>query len=282
MNEQNKLIPFEGKEIRKIWHDNQWFFSVIDIIEVLTESATPRKYWNTLKTREPQLSSVCGQLKLPASDGKKYKTDCANTEGVLRIVMSVPSSKAEPLKLWLAQVGTERIEETENPELAFERAREIYRAKGYPEDWIGYREKSMLIRRQLTDEWQKRGIKENTEYAILTAEIAKATFGLTPTEHANLKGLEKQNLRDHMTNLELIFSALGEESARIVTDRNNAQGFTKNRESAIEGGNIAGDARERFELKLNEKVVTSKNFLNLDKEKRNELPENKADETTNL
>ena len=282
MNEQNKLIPFEGKEIRKIWHDNQWFFSVIDIIEVLTESATPRKYWNTLKTREPQLSSVCGQLKLPASDGKKYKTDCANTEGVLRIVMSVPSPKAEPLKLWLAQVGTERIEETENPELAFERAREIYRAKGYPEDWIGYREKSMLIRRQLTDEWQKRGIKENTEYAILTAEIAKATFGLTPTEHANLKGLEKQNLRDHMTNLELIFSALGEESARIVTDRNNAQGFTKNRESAIEGGNIAGDARERFELKLNEKVVTSKNFLNLDKEKRNELPENKADETTNL
>ena len=274
MDKQNKLMPFEGKEIRKIWHDEQWYFSVIDIIEVLTESATPRKYWNTLKTREPQLSSVCGQLKLPASDGKKYKTDCANTEGVLRIVMSVPSPKAEPLKLWLAQVGTERIEETENPELAFERAREIYRAKGYPEDWIGYREKSMLIRRQLTDEWQKRGIKENTEYAILTAEIAKATFGLTPTEHANLKGLEKQNLRDHMTNLELIFSALGEESARIVTDRNNAQGFTENRESAIEGGSIAGDARERFELKLNEKVVTSKNFLNLDKEKRNELPEN--------
>ena len=280
MDKQNKLMPFEGKEIRKIWHDEQWYFSVIDIIEVLTESATPRKYWNTLKTREPQLSSVCGQLKLPASDGKKYKTDCANTEGVLRIVMSVPSPKAEPLKLWLAQVGTERIEETENPELAFERAREIYRAKGYPEDWIGYREKSMLIRRQLTDEWQKRGIKENTEYAILTAEIAKATFGLTPTEHANLKGLEKQNLRDHMTNLELIFSALGEESARIVTDRNNAQGFTENRESAIEGGNIAGDARERFELKLNEKVVTSKNFLNLDKEKRNELPED-TNETIN-
>lgn len=277
MNEQNKLMPFEGKGIRKIWHNDQWFFSVIDVIEVLTDSVTPRKYWNTLKTREFQLSSVCGQLKLPASDGKKYKTDCANTEGVLRIVMSVPSPKAEPLKLWLAQVGNERLQETENPELAFERAREIYRAKGYPEDWIGYREKSMLIRRQLTDEWQKRGIKENAEYSILTAEIAKATLGLTPSEHAHLKGLGKQNLRDHMTNLELIFSALGEESTRIITDRNNAQGFTENRESAIEGGNIAGDARERFELKLKEKVVTSKNFLSLDEEKRPELPENKAD-----
>ncbi len=281
MDEQNKLMPFEGKEIRKIWHENQWFFSVIDVIEVLTDSVTPRKYWNTLKTREPQLSSVCGQLKLPASDGKKYKTDCANTEGVLRILMSVPSPKVEPLKLWLAQVGNERLQETENPELAFERAREIYRAKGYPEDWIGYREKSILIRRQLTDEWQKRGIKENAEYSILTAEIAKATFGLTPTEHSNLKGLEKQNLRDHMTNLELIFSALGEESARIITDRNNAQGFTQNRESAIEGGNIAGDARERFELKLKEKVVTAKNYLNLETDKPNQLPKNEADETKN-
>ena len=281
MDEQNKLMPFEGKEIRKIWHEDQWFFSVIDVIEVLTDSVTPRKYWNTLKTREPQLSSVCGQLKLPASDGKKYKTDCANTEGVLRILMSVPSPKVEPLKLWLAQVGNERLQETENPELAFERAREIYRAKGYPEDWIGYREKSILIRRQLTDEWQKRGIKENAEYSILTAEIAKATFGLTPTEHSNLKGLEKQNLRDHMTNLELIFSALGEESARIITDRNNAQGFTQNRESAIEGGNIAGDARERFELKLKEKVVTAKNYLNLETDKPNQLPKNEADETKN-
>ncbi len=280
MDEQNKLMPFEGKEIRKIWHNDQWHFSIVDVIEVLTDSVTPRKYWNTLKTREPQLSSVCGQLKVQSKDGKFYKTDCANTEGVLRIVMSVPSPKVEPLKLWLAQVGNERLQETENPELAFERAREIYRAKGYPEDWIGYREKSMLIRRQLTDEWQKRGIKENAEYSILTAEIAKATFGLTPSEHAHLKGLEKQNLRDHMTNLELIFSALGEESARIITDRNNAQGFTQNRESAIEGGNIAGDARERFELKLNEKVVTAKNFLSLDGEKRHELPENETDETT--
>lgn len=281
MEEQNKLMPFEGKEIRKVWHEDQWFFSVIDVIEVLTDSPIPRNYWSILKKREPQLHTVCMQLKLKASDGRNRLTDCANTEGVLRVVMSVPSPKAEPLKLWLAQVGNERLQETENPELAFERAREIYRAKGYPEDWIGYREKSILIRRQLTDEWQRRGIKENAEYSILTAEIAKATFGLMPSEHAHLKGLEKQNLRDHMTNLELIFSALGEESARIITDRNNAQGFTQNRESAIEGGNIAGDARERFELKLNEKVVTSKNFLELDKEKRNELPQNETDETKN-
>lgn len=276
---KNELTPFEGKEVRKVWHDDQWYFSVIDVIAVLTDSKNPNRYWTDLKRRTEKESgqsyAFCVSLKLKGQDGKNYKTDCANTEGVLRIVMSIPSPKAEPLKLWLAQVGTERIQETEDPELSFERAREIYKAKGYPDDWIGYREKSILIRRELTDEWQKRGIKENIEYKILTAEIAKATFGLTPSKHGELKGLEKkQNLRDHMTNLELIFSALGEEIARTESIKADAQGFGENRETAIKGGMIASEALERVELRTGEKVVSSDNFLHLKKgDKTDELSE---------
>lgn len=275
MENQNSMVPFEGKEIRKIWHEEQWFFSVVDIVGVLTDSVVPRNYWATLKKREPQLLTVCQQLKMSSTDGRKRLTDCANTEGVLRIVMSVPSPKAEPLKLWLAQVGTERIQETENPELAFERAREIYRAKGYPEDWIGYREKSIIARKLLTEEWKQRGVKENIEYSILTAEIAKGTFGLTPSEHAKLKGLENQNLRDNMTLLELIFTALGEEVTRQVAIKEEAQGFLQNQEAAILGGSFAGNARVRLETERGIKVVSSDNFLNLDtgKEKTDELSE---------
>lgn len=275
MENQNSMIPFEGKEIRKIWHEEQWFFSVVDIVGVLTDSVVPRNYWATLKKREPQLLTVCQQLKMSSTDGRKRLTDCANTEGVLRIVMSVPSHKAEPLKLWLAQIGTERIQETENPELAFERAREIYRAKGYPEDWIGYREKSIIARKLLTEEWKQRGVKENIEYSILTAEIAKGTFGLTPSEHAKLKGLENQNLRDNMTLLELIFTALGEEVTRQVAIKEEAQGFLQNQEAAILGGSFAGNARVRLETERGIKVVSSDNFLNLDigKEKTDELSE---------
>ncbi len=274
MKEQS-TIPFEGKPIRKVWENDEWWFSIVDVIEVLTNSVKPRDYWSVLKKREPQLPTLCRQLKLQSSDGKFYKTDVSNTEGILRIVMSVPSSKAEPLKLWLAQMGKERIEETENPELAFNRAREIYKAKGYPEDWIGYREKSILIRKELTEEWQNRGIKESSEYSILTAEIAKATFDLTPTEHKELKGLTKptQNLRDHMTNLELIFSALSEEITRKVAIRDDAIGFLQNREAAGEGGRMAGEARENLEKRLGEKVVSSNNFLSLDSNKKEELPE---------
>ena len=277
MENQNSMIPFDGKEIRKIWHEEQWFFSVVDIIGFLTDSVVPRNYWATLKKREPQLLTVCQQLKMSSTDGRKRLTDCANTEGVLRIVMSVPSPKAEPLKLWLAQVGTERIQETENPELAFERAREIYRAKGYPEDWIGYREKSIIARKLLTEEWKQRGVKENIEYSILTAEIAKGTFGLTPSEHAKLKGLENQNLRDNMTLLELIFTALGEEVTRQVAIKEEAQGFLQNQEAAILGGSFAGNARVRLETERGIKVVSSDNFLNLDtgKEKTDELSEGK-------
>jgi prophage antirepressor-like protein len=268
MNEQNKLMPFEGKEIRKIWQDEQWYFSIIDVIEILTESTAPSKYWNAVKRREPQLSTICRKLKMLAFDSKMRPTDCANTEGVLRIVMSVPSPKAEPLKLWLAQVGTERIQETENPELAFEHARELYRAKGYSEEWIKERMQSIETRKRLTDEWKARGVKEGQEYSILTATIAKGTFGLTPSEHANLKGLEKQNLRDHMTPIELIFTALSEEATRIVAEKENAQGFNENHDAAAKGGDITGEARRNFEKRLGVNVVSTDNFLGLKEEKK--------------
>jgi prophage antirepressor-like protein len=273
MESQNMLAPFEGKQIRKILHDEEWYFSVVDIIEVLTDSPIPRNYWNLLKKREPQLHTICMQLKLESKDGKKYNTDCANTEGVLRIAMSVPSPKAEPLKLWLAQVGKEKIEETENPELGFERLTELYRAKGHTEEWIKNRLQSITTRKQLTDEWQKRGVKDGQEYSILTATIAKGTFGVTPKEHKDIKGLTKpsENLRDHMTPLELIFTALGEELTRMQTVRADAQGFLENHDAATEGGRVAGVARERVEKEQNINVVSSDNYLNLKSGEQNTL-----------
>ncbi len=265
--ENSSLISFEGKEIRKVWHNEQWYFSVVDVIAVLTDSQDARNYWKVLKNRESQLVTFCNQLKLTASDGRQRLTDCANTQGILRIVMSVPSPKAEPLKLWLAQVGTERIEETENPEIGFERLRNIYRAKGYPDEWIDTRIQSIDIRKQLTEEWKNRGVKEGQEYSILTAEIAKATFGMTP----NLKGLEKHNLRDHMTNLELIFTMLGEEATRQFSVQDDAKGFYENHETAQKGGKIAGEARKNAEAK-GLKVISKENFLN--RTQQAELPEN--------
>ena len=275
--EKQSLMPFEqgdsfekGKQIRKIWHNDQWYFSIVDIIEVLTESKKPKTYWSMLKKREIQLVTICELLKMTAADGKNYKTDAANTEGILRIVMSVPSPKAEPLKLWLAHIGKERIAENDNPELAFERAREMYKAKGYPDDWIGYREKSIIARKQLTDEWKARGVKEGQEYSILTATIAKGTFGLTPTEHSQLKGLEKDNLRDHMTLIELIFTALSEESTRLIAEKDDAKGFNENHEAAVKGGNYAGNARLRLEEQIQKPVVSKENFLGLSAKKSNE------------
>ena len=269
--ENHSLIPFEqGKSIRKVKHNDEWYFSIVDIIEVLTESKKPKTYWSMLKKRENQLVTICELLKMTAADGKKYRTDAANTEGVLRIVMSVPSPKAEPLKLWLAQVGKERIEDATDPELAFDRAREIYKAKGYPDDWIGYREKSIIARKQLTDEWKARGVKEGQEYSILTATIAKGTFGLTPTEHSQLKGLEKENLRDHMTLIELIFTALSEESTRLIAEKDDAKGFNENHEAAVKGGNYAGNARLRLEEQIQKPVASKENFLGLSAKKSNE------------
>ena len=276
MIEQNSIMPFEDVKIRKIWHDDQWYFSVVDIIGVLTDSRDPRNYWKVLKNRDKELVTICNQLKLPSSDGKNYKTDCANTEGVLRIVMSVPSPKAEPLKLWLAQAGKERIQEAENPELLTERQAELYRAKGYSEEWIMRRVQTIDTRNQLTEEWKNRGVKEGQEYSILTATIAKGTFGLTPSEHAQLKNLGKENLRDHMTGFELILTALSEEATRFITVRDEAMGFNENHEAAILGGHIGGTARQNLERQLGESVVSKENFLNTLKEnKTNELPENK-------
>ena len=261
--ENKEVTLFENKPIRKVLHNDEWFFSVVDVIEVLTDSPIPRNYWSILKKREPQLHTVCMQLKMQASDGRQRLTDCANTEGVLRIVMSVPSPKAEPLKLWLAQVGTERIQETENPELGFERMTEIYRAKGYTDEWIKERYQSIETRKRLTDEWKNRGVKQGIEYSILTATIAKGTFGLNPSDHKKLKGLEKstQELRDHMTPLELIFNSLGEETTRILSIKRDAQGFEENHDAALDGGTMAGNARGNYEKQLGEKVVSKENYL---------------------
>lgn len=265
MNNNSNLIPFEGQTIRRVWYNEQWYFSVVDVISVLTDSPKPKRYWTDLKRRSEKESgqtyAFCVPLKLTASDGRQRLTDCANTEGVLRIIMSVPSPKAEPLKLWMASLGQQAIEETENPEILTAKQAEIYRAKGYPDEWITSRIKSIEIRQELTDEWKKRGVTEGAEYALLTAEIAKATFGLTPSEHSNLKGLERQNLRDHMTNLELIFTMLGEESTRSVAVSDDAQGFNENHDAAKKGGDIAGNARMYYEKKTGNKVVTTANFL---------------------
>jgi DNA-damage-inducible protein D len=261
----NKLMLFEEKQIRHVWHENDWYFSVIDVIEILTDSPKPRVYWGVLKNREAQLFTVCKQLKMLASDGRQRITDCANTEGILRLIMSVPSPKAEPFKHWLASLGKQAIEETENPELLTERQAEIYRAKGYSEEWITRRVQTIETRKALTDEWQQRGVKDNQDYAVLTATIAKGTFGIAPSEHKDIKGLGSQNLRDHMTPLELAFTALSEEITRTVTVRDDAQGFNETMDAAIEGGSIAGEARQNAEKRLGQKIVSEANFLNLAK-----------------
>jgi DNA-damage-inducible protein D len=263
---KNELAIFENRPIRSVEHEGEMYFSIVDIIGVLTDAAQPRTYWAKLKkkiTDESQLLPIWKQLKLKSDDGKSYSTDCVNTEGVLRILMSVPSPKAEPFKLWLAEVGKQTIVETENPELGFERMVELYKAKGHTEEWIKNRLQSIETRKLLTDEWQQRGVKEQQEYAILTAIIAKGTFGVTPNEHKEIKGLARQNLRDHMTPIELIFSALSEEATRQVTIREDAQGFNENQYAAEKGGDIAGEARQNYEKRIGDKVVSSDNFLGL-------------------
>ena len=265
MENQNGLTPFEGEKIRKIWHDGEWYYSIVDVIEVLTGATQPRTYWAKLKKKlktESELLPVWQQLKLQSADGKSYKTDCANTEGVFRIIMSIPSPKAEPLKLWLAQEGKRAIDEAENPELLTDRQVELYRAKGYTEEWIGRRVQTIETRKELTDEWKERGVKENQEYAILTATIAKGTFGLTPSEHKDLKGLDRQNLRDHMTPLELIFTALGEELTKGKAIELDAQGFNENHEAAQMGGQLTGELVARVES-TGRKVVSGDNYLGL-------------------
>ena len=276
----NNIKLFQDKKIRTQWDEkrNKWYFSIIDVIDVLSESPNPRRYWSDLKRKLinegfHQLYEIIVQLKLKSSDGKKYVTDCADTEGLLRIIQSIPSPNAEPFKRWLAQVGYDRIEEIENPELAAKRMREIYKAKGYSDEWIEKRVRGIAIRDELTEEWKKRGVKEGKEYSILTAEISKATFGIIPSDYKKLKGLTKinQNLRDHMTDLELIFSMLGEASTTEIARNRDVIGFPENRMAAIAGGNVAGKARKDLESKSGKKVVSKQNFLELAESKRKKL-----------
>ena len=265
-----KIAIFKGKEIRKIVYDNEWWFSVVDVIEALTDSDRPSVYWTAMKARvrdesEFQLSTICRQLKLKAPDGKMRETDCANTEGMFRIIQSIPSPKAEPIKRWLAKVGYERVQEIDDPELASKRTRTLYKLKGYSEDWIEKRMRGIVIREELTDEWQKRGVRERTDYEILTAEISKATFGVTPKEYQKLKGLKRENLRDHMDDFELIFSMLGERSTTEIHRTEDSQGVPKLKADAKAGGDIAGGARKKLEKRLGRSIVSKNNFKKLKK-----------------
>jgi hypothetical protein len=268
-----EIAIFKGKEIRKTIYNNEWWFSVVDVVGVLTDSANPNDYWYKMKIRvkdeeEIQLSTICRSLKLEASDGKKYETDCANAEGMFRIIQSIPSPKAEPLKRWLAKVGYERIQEIEDPELATKRTRMLYKLKGYSEDWIEKRMRGIAIREELTDEWQKRGAREKKDYEILTAEISKAAFGVTPGEYQKLKGLKRENLRDHMDDLELIFSMLGERATTEIHRTENSRGVPKLKADANAGGDIAGGARKKLEKRLGRSIVSPENFKNQKKLKK--------------
>jgi len=268
-----KIAIFKGKEVRKVIFQNEWWFSVIDVVEALTETDRPRKYWNDLKTRiikegYVELSAKIGQLKLPSADGKLYETDCANTETIFRLIQTIPSPKAEPFKRWLAKVGYERVQEIEDPELATKRTRVLYKAKGYPDSWIEKRMRGIEIRETLTDEWKKRNVGEDREYAILTAEISQATFGMTPSEYKKFKGLKRENFRDHMNDLELIFSMLGEASTTEIAKNKDAQGFVENKQAAKLGGSVAGSARKDLEQKSGKKVSTTRNYLSLSEKKK--------------
>ncbi len=262
---ETNIAVFRGKEIRKIIHKNEWWFSIVDVCAVLTGSADAGAYWRKLKQRLKEEGSevvtFCHGLKLTAPDGKMRLTDCANTEGVFRIIQSIPSPKAEPFKRWLARVGYQRVQEIEDPELATKRTRAIYKAKGYSDDWIEKRMRGIAIREDLTDEWRKRDVKQEQEYAILTAEIAKAAFGVTPGEHKQLKGLKRENLRDHMNDLELIFSMLGEAATTEITKVDDAQGFDESKTAARKGGEVAGTARKDLEKKTGKRVVSPENYL---------------------
>ena len=257
---------FESKQIRTVWNeaDQKWYFAVADVVQVLTDTPNPTDYIKKMRKRDEELSKGWGQFVTPLyieTAGGKQQVNCANAQGLLRIIQSIPSPKAEPFKRWLAQVGSERLDEIENPELASQRARELYKLKGYSDEWIEKRMRSIAIREELTEEWKNRGIKEQRDYSILTAEISKATFGLTPSQYKNLKGLKRENLRDHMTDLELLFSMLGEASTTAIVKNKNPKGFIQNKIAAKEGGTIAGNARKALEIKTGEKVISKENYL---------------------
>ncbi len=259
------MLFFKGKKVRKKIHKKEWWFSILDIIKILTDSPQPKTYWAKMKERDMALSQpfpFWEQLKMIADDGKMRETDCANTEGILRIIQSIPSPKAEPLKKWLAKVGYERIQEINNPELATKRARLFYKLKGYPEDWIEKRMRGIAIREELTDECQKCGVQRNKDYEILTAEISQAAFGLKPNEYKKVKGLKAENLRDHMDDFELILTMLSERTTSEIHRSNDSVGMVKLKDDARVGGSIAGSARKQIERKIGRSIVSKKNFLN--------------------
>jgi prophage antirepressor-like protein len=270
--DKNKIALFQGKRVRRVLLNDEWFFSVIDVVDILTESASSRRYWSDLKRKlkkegYEQLYENIVQLKLEASDGKKYLTDCANTETMFRIIQSIPSKKAEPFKQWLARVGKERIDEIENPELAMHRTKEIYEKKGYPKDWIEKRMRGISVRHKLKDEWKGRGAELQTEYAILTNEIMQGTFELKVDEYKKHKGLKRENLRDHMTDLELILTMLGEATTTQIHKDRNSQGFTQLHNDAKDGGAVAGRTRKDIEGKTGRKIVSKENYLPTKKKK---------------
>ena len=264
MDSEDALVVFQGKQIRRTWHDDQWYFSVVDVISVLTDSPLPRQYWSKVKDRafkKLELYPIWLQLKLQSPDGKYYRVDCANTEALFRIIQSIPSKKAEPFKRWLAKVGYERVQEIEDPELAQKRMKEIYHLKGYSDEWVEKRVRGIAVRDELTDEWDQRGVKYEKEYAILTAEISKAAFGLTPGEYKRFKRLKHQNLRDHMDDIELILTMLGEATTTRFTRDRDSQKFPELRKDAKDGGDVAGATRWDIESKLGTSVVSSDNYL---------------------
>jgi DNA-damage-inducible protein D len=278
MNSNTTLAIFQGTKIRKIWHNKEWWFSVVDIVEALTKTERPRKYWSDLKVNlfeeGSEVSDFIGQLKLIASDGKYYKTDCTNTEGAFRIIQSIPSKKAEPFKLWLAKTGYERVKEIENPELAQERMKDLYEKKGYSKSWIDKRLRGIAIRQNLTEEWKQRKAETEKDFAILTAEISKATFEMTPSQYKKHKKLTTQNLRDHMDDIELVLTMLGEATTTRITQKRDSKGINKLKVDAKDGGSIAGNTRKEIEKKTGEKVATRENYLEKT-EKQKRLERNK-------
>ncbi|MCK5211610.1 Bro-N domain-containing protein [Candidatus Parcubacteria bacterium] len=274
-NQNTHLALFKGKRIRRTIFQKEWWFSVVDVIQILldqSDNLKARKYWNKLaqrlKDEGSEVVTNCHQLKLLAPDGKMRETDCANTEGMFRIVQSIPSPKAEPLKRWLAKVGYERIQEIEDPELASKRTKMLYKLKGYPEDWIEKRMRGIAIREELTDEWKKRGAETNRDYKILTAEISEATFGVKPNEYKKLKGLKRHNLRDHMDDFELILTMLGERTTTEIHRTKNTKGVPRLKDDARVGGSVAGSARKQIERKIGRSIVSENNFLNNNKQKK--------------
>jgi DNA-damage-inducible protein D len=275
----SQISLFEEKQVRRAWNAEQekWMFAIVDVIAILTGSVDPGAYWRKLKERLKKEGNEtvtdCHGLKMTAADGKQRMTDVADTEQLLRLIQSIPSPKAEPFKMWLAQVGYERLEEIENPELAAKRMRTIYEQKGYSEEWIEKRLRGIAVRDELTDEWKKRGVKQGKEFAILTAEISKATFGMTPSEYKEFKALSnpKENLRDHMTDLELIFTMLGEASTTEIAKKRNALGFPANKKAAKDGGSVAGKARKDLEKQSGKRISTRENFKELP-EPQNRIP----------